>query len=155
VPPVLYLSREWMDAARGALAADTGLKAATAEVRLTLEQVVTGVPAEVGPDATGSVRWHVRVDQGEVALAAGAAGPDGPDGPDGTAAGDGADVRFTTDYATAAAIASGRLSAQRAFLDGRLRVGGDVGMLGRNQRAFAAVDDALAAVRAATTFPAP
>ena len=146
---MLYLSREWMDAARGALAADTGLKAATAEVRLTLEQVVTGVPAEVGPDATGSVRWHVRVDQGEVALSA------GPAAPDGTAEGDGADVRFTTDYATAAAIAAGRLSAQRAFLDGRLRVGGDVGMLGRNQRAFAAVDDALAAVRAATTFPAP
>jgi len=141
VPPVLYLSREWMDAARGALAADTGLKAATAEVRLTLEQVVTGVPAEVGPDATGTVRWHVRVDQGEVALAAGA----GPE----------PDVRFTTDYATAAAVATGGLSAQRAFLDGRLRVGGDVGMLGRYQRAFAAVDDALAAVRAVTTFPAP
>jgi hypothetical protein len=145
VRPVLYLSPEWMDAARGALAADTGLKAATAEVRLTLEQVVTGVPPEADPDGTGSVRWHVRLDQGEVALSAGGAGTDGPE----------ADVRFTTDYATAAAIATGRLSAQRAFLDGRLRVGGDVGMLGRNQRAFAAVDDALAAVRAATTFPAP
>ena len=141
---MLYLSPEWMDAAGRALAADTRLKAATAEVRLTLEQVVTGVPPEADPDGSGTARWHVRIDQGEVVLATGAVATGGPE----------ADVRFTTDYATGSAIATGRLGAQRAFLDGRLRMGGDVGMLTRYQRAFAAVDDALAAVREATTFPA-
>jgi len=112
-----------MDAAGRALAADTRLKAATAEVRLTLEQVVTGVPPEADPDGSGTARWHVRIDQGEVVLATGAVATGGPE----------ADVRFTTDYATGSAIATGRLGAQRAF---------------------AAVDDALAAVREATTFPA-
>ena len=144
-----YLSTEWVEAAGRALAADTALKEATADVALTLEQVVTGAPAGLpgGPDgsgeaggAGGDVRWHVAVDHGSVALAAGPA----PQG---------FDVRFTTDYATAAAIAQGLLGAQQAFAEGRLRVGGDVTALGRHHRAFAAVDDALAGVRAATTFP--
>lgn len=135
-----YLSAEWMDAAASALAGDTGLKEATADVVLTLEQVVTGVPGgHGGPgEGKGEVRWHVQIDRGSVALVAGPA--------------EAFDVRFTTDYATAAAIASGATGAQQAFAEGRLRVGGDVTALGRNQRAFAAVTDALAAVRADTTY---
>ena len=137
-----YLSAEWMDAAARALAADTGLKEATADVVLTLEQVVTGGPGGLGVTGDGEgdreVRWHVRVDRGSVALVAGPA--------------EAFDVRFTTDYATAAAIASGATGAQQAFAEGRLRVGGDVAVLGRNQRALAAVTDALAAVRGATTY---
>ena len=99
-----YLSTEWVEAAARALAADTALKEATADVALTLEQVVTGAPAGLpgGPDgsgeAGGDVRWHVAVDHGSVALAAGPA----PQG---------FDVRFTTDYATAAA--SGNVVAAR------------------------------------------
>jgi hypothetical protein len=137
---VQYLSAEWMDAAARALAGDTGLKEATADVVLTLEQVVTGVPgARGGPgESEGEVRWQVRVDRGSVALVPGPA--------------EAFDVRFTTDYATAAAIASGATGAQQAFAEGRLRVGGDVAALGRNQRAFAAVTDALAAVQGDTTY---
>jgi hypothetical protein len=44
------------------------------------------------------------------------------------------------------------VSAQRAFVEGRLRVGGDLSLLVTHQRAIAAVDDALAPVRARTTF---
>lgn len=136
-----YLSSEWMDAAARALAADTALEEATADVALTLEQVVTRAPAAHGDGSpAGEVRWHVRVDHGSVALCPGPT-PDGA-----------FDVRFTTDYATAAAIASGALGAQEAFGRGRLRVGGDVTVLGRHHRAFAAVDDALAGVRSRTTF---
>jgi len=39
------------------------------------------------------------------------------------------DVTFSQDTATAAAIGAGELSAQTAFIDGRLRVRGDVGRL--------------------------
>jgi putative sterol carrier protein len=62
------------------------------------------------------------------------------------------DLRLTTDYPTAAAIAAGDLAAQRAFVEGRLRVGGDLSLLIAHQRALAAVEDALAGVRARTTF---
>ena len=53
---------------------------------------------------------------------------------------------------SASEIASGALPAQRAFVEGRLRVGGDLSLLIAHQRAFAAVTDALAPIRADTTY---
>lgn len=158
-----YLSTEWMDAARHALDADAddeARHAALAGVALTVEQVVvpstdmpsadggpsTDVPSADGGPSTGMpsadggepVRWHVTIADGRAALVPGAA--------------DHPDLRFTTDYATAAAIAAGTLSAQRAFVEGRLRVGGDLALLIAHQRAIAAVDDVLAPVRDQTTY---
>jgi SCP-2 sterol transfer family len=128
---VRYLSPQWIDAARHALATDDSLTAALAGMTLTVEQVV-----DSGPDGTAG--WHVTIDDGRVALTPGpAARPD---------------LRFRTSYETAAQIASGALSAQRAFVEGRLRVGGDLSLLITHQRAVAAVDDALAPVRAQTTY---
>ncbi len=49
-------------------------------------------------------------------------------------------------------MAAGELPAQRAFVEGRLRVGGDLSQLVAHQRTLAAIDDALADVRAATTY---
>lgn len=128
---VRYLSPQWIDAASRAVASDDRLPTALAGVTLTIEQVVEG-----GPE--GTVRWNVVVDDGEVDLSPGPA--------------DHADLRFTTTYATAAQIASGELAAQRAFVEGRLRVGGDLSLLISHQRAVAAIDDVLAPVRADTTY---
>lgn len=126
-----YLSPEWLDAAHDALAADDALAGALSGVTITVEQTVDGSP-------DGTVRWHVAVDDGKVALTPGpAVRPD---------------VRFTTSWATAVAIARGELAAQRAFVEGDLRVGGDLTVLIAHQRAVAAVDDALAALRAVTTY---
>lgn len=126
-----YLSTEWIDAAGRALAADEALADALAGIHLSLDQVV-----EDGPD--GTVTWHVTIDDGRVSLAAGPAPA--------------ADVRFTTDYETAGRVAAGTLAAQRAFAEGRLRVGGDLSLLVAHHRAMSAVDDALAEVRAHTTY---
>lgn len=126
-----YTSPEWIAAAGRALADDAGLKEATVDVRLTIDQVVTDGPS-------GTARWHVSIDHGRVELAEGPAPH--------------ADLRFTTDYATAAAIASGSLAAQRAFAEGRLRVGGDVSLLVAHHRTLASLDDALAGVRADTEY---
>ena len=126
-----YLSPDWMDAAGRALAADDRLGAALAGVTLTVEQVVTGGPG-------GPVTWHLAIADGKVALAGGPAPR--------------ADVRLSTDYPTAAGVAAGRLAAQRAFVEGRLHVGGDLSLLIAHQRALAAVDDALAPVRAETEY---
>jgi glutamine cyclotransferase len=128
-----YLTAEWLDAAADALAADDTLATALAGVDLTIEHTVVD-----GDAARGAVTWHVAVADGKVSLAAGPAPR--------------ADVRFTTDRATAAAIASGALPAQRAFVEGRLQVGGDLSVLITHQRAVAAVDDALAPLRPHTTY---
>jgi SCP-2 sterol transfer family len=129
---VRYLSPEWMAAAGRALAADAGLGAALAGLDVVICQEVTGAPA-------GDITWHVTVGEGVVRLV-----PGPPEDP--------ADLRFRTDYATAAAIAAGELPAPRAFVEGRLRIGGDLSLLVAHQRTLAAVDDALAGVRAATTY---
>jgi SCP-2 sterol transfer family len=134
LPPVRYLSPEWIAAAGRAVAGDDRLRAALAGVALVVEQRVTGGP--------GDVVWHLTIGPDGVALCPGPADPDRP-----------ADLRLTTDYATAAAVASGTIGAQRAFVEGRLRVGGDLSLLMAHQRALAAVDDALAPVRARTTYP--
>lgn len=126
-----YTSPEWIAAAGRALADDAGLKDATVDIGLTIEQVVTDGPG-------GTVRWHVAIDHGRVELAEGPAPAP--------------DLRFTTTYATAAAIASGELAAQRAFAEGRLRVGGDLSLLVAHHRTLASLDDALAPVRAETEF---
>jgi SCP-2 sterol transfer family len=128
---VRYLSARWIDAARHAIAADPSLPAALAGITLTVEQTV-----EDGPD--GTVSWHIAITDGAASLVPGPA--------------EKPDLRFTTAYATAAAIASGALAAQRAFVEGRLRVGGDLSLLTAHQRAIAALDDALAAVRAETSY---
>lgn len=65
---------------------------------------------------------------------------------------DDADVTFTQDAATAAAITQGALSAQAAFIAGRLRVGGDLRTVIDQASGLAATDDVFATVRATTTW---
>ncbi len=61
-------------------------------------------------------------------------------------------VRLTTDAVSAAAIARGELSAQRAFMNGLLRVGGDALALERALPALRAIGDAFAEVRERTEW---
>ena len=75
-------------------------------LRLVVQQVITG------PNPS---TWHVVIHAGHVTVTAGAHDSPG--------------VTLTTDRNTASAIAEGRSSAQREFLDGRLRVGGDITLL--------------------------
>jgi putative sterol carrier protein len=63
-----------------------------------------------------------------------------------------APVSFALDYDTAAAIAKGELSAQAAFMQGKLKLGGDVGVLIRQHALFDGLDDALAGLRADTEY---
>lgn len=127
-----YLSPDWLDAAQHAIADDAHLGRATAGVRLTVEHVAVDGPR-------GTIRWHIAIDDGEVSLSEGPAVEP--------------DLRFTTDYATAIQIATGSLGAQRAFVEGRLRVGGDLGLLIRHHKALSTVDDVLAGVRARSFGP--
>jgi putative sterol carrier protein len=117
-----HLSPEWL-----AAMADAGRHASIPpEVRLVLQQVVV--------DEDGAeVAYALRIGDGAVAVVPGRA--------------DDADVTFTQDRATAAGIAAGTLSAQAAFLAGRLRIGGDLTHVQAAARDLAALDDVFAAAR--------
>jgi hypothetical protein len=128
---VRYLSPEWLAAAADAIAHDVGLQEAAADISLTLEQIVTD-----GPD--GTVSWHIVLDRGTARLVPGRASQ--------------ADLRFTTTWPTACAIALGELAAPTAFMAGRLRVGGNLTLLVGQQQKLSSIDDVLGDLRSVTTF---
>ncbi len=61
-------------------------------------------------------------------------------------------VTFTQDRATAAEIAQGRVSAQQAFMSGRLGVRGDLATLAGSQEVMDELDRAFRSVREHTEF---
>jgi predicted lipid carrier protein YhbT len=62
-----------------------------------------------------------------------------------------ADITFTEDRETAAAIAAGALSAQAAFMAGRLRVGGDLRAVLERARDLSVLDAIFAPARTGTS----
>ena len=126
-----FSSPEWIAALDRAVAEDAALRRASRGVCLVVQQTVTG-----GPD--GDAAWHVVVDDGTVSVKPGEA----PD----------PDVTFRQSYETAAAIGRGELSAQTAFMIGKLRVGGNVELLMTHQSTFDGVEDVFESVRAGTEY---
>lgn len=102
---VRYLSPEWFDAA---LAVGTALPERPG-VSAVVQHVVSG-----GPD--GEVRYVTRVVDGRVV----AHGPGSVDDPDAT---------LTIPHAEGLAIAEGRLDANAAFMQGRIKTAGRTGPL--------------------------
>jgi putative sterol carrier protein len=100
---------------------------------LIIKQVVTGGPG-------GDVSYLVLVDNGHAQVTR----TDKPDlRPN---------LTITTAWETAVAIARGSLSAERALMDGRLRVAGDLSRLAAHGGVLAGLDPIPAEVRASTTF---
>ncbi len=129
---VPYLSAAWLAEADAAASQSDPLRNVTADVALVVQQEVTGGPG-------GDTAYHVVVDHGAVSVRPGrAAQPD---------------VTFTEDHATAVAIGRGELSAQAAFMIGKLRVRGDLERLLIHQDAFSGIDDVFDELRGRTTWP--
>lgn len=126
MPP--FLSDAWLAALDAAAKADDELRAAAAEADLVVQQVVTGAGAD-----GGEVAYVLVLTADEVAVRAGRV--------------EEPTVTFTQALPTAVAIASGERSAQQAFIDGDLRVGGDVGALAARHRALTRLGDVFAAAR--------
>jgi hypothetical protein len=126
-----YLSPEWLEAAQRAIDASTTVRHATSGVDIVVQHVVTG-------RTDGDVTYHLRIGADGIRLCPGEA-------PDPT-------VVFTEDYDTAAAIGRGELSAQGAFMTGRIRVRGDLPRLVGHSDAFSGIDDVLAGLRIETSY---
>jgi SCP-2 sterol transfer family protein len=88
---------------------------------LTIEQRIVG---------TLAATWHISVAGGRLVVSVGENA--------------GATIRLSSDRPTAEAIHAGHLSAERAFLDGALRIGGDIRQLIVNGAALALVAGLLA-----------
>lgn len=126
-----YLSQEWIEDLDRAAQASELVRAAAPDLDFVVEHEVTGGPG-------GTVRYHIVFERGSARLRAGPA--------------ERADACFTEDHATAVAVSSGEINAQSAFMTGRLRVRGDMDKLIAAQPAIEALDRALEAARARTTY---
>jgi hypothetical protein len=122
-----HLSPDWLAALDAAAAGHPSLAAATTGVHLVIEQVVT--------DGDDRVTWHVAINDGTVRVLAGPAGQNSVPL-----------VRFSTDRATARAVADGAITAQSAFMAGNLQVGGDTSALLAHHDLLAGVGEVFAGV---------
>lgn len=123
-----FLSSEWLTALHDIASVDERLAEVTADIDLTVEQ-------HIG-DGDDEFVYHLVFDHGSTSVRPGPA--------------ENPTVRFRQDRETAVAIARGELSAQRAFMSGRLQVGGDVQRLVENSQVLVALGDTFAALRSAT-----
>jgi hypothetical protein len=128
-----FLSADWLAALERAAHANESLRSAMAKRRLVLQQTITDTPA-------GDCTYHVVLSADAVAFRVGPV--------------ENPTVTFSTDYETAVAVNQGARSALAAFIDGRLRIGGDVRALVDQSEVLGALDDVFASVRSTTTFPA-
>jgi hypothetical protein len=126
-----YLSLEWIDDLRTAVAEDDVLGAAAEGRHVGVTQVVTD-----GPE--GDVVYHLQVVDGDVVFGAGPAEPE--------------DICFVQDWDTAVAVATSTLNAQEAFITGRIRLTGDPELLLASTPLFAALDRVFSSVRTTTTY---
>lgn len=116
---------EWVVALDRAARDDAGLREASRGRRVVIGQTVV--------DGEDVHRWHLVLDDGEVAVRPGPA--------------EHADVSFTQDAAVASAVARGERSARSAFIVGDIQVGGDVSKLIELGPVLAGLGDVFAAVR--------
>ncbi len=115
----------WIAAADAAARDDAGLREAAVGRRITIGQEVV--------DGERRTRWHLLLDDGEVAVRAG--WPDEPD------------VTFSQDAEVADRIARGEVAARTAFVLGQVRLGGDVSRLLEVAPALGGLGDVFAATR--------
>jgi len=122
---VQFLSDEWAQAVKGALASNDSVKSSAGSMTARVQQVVTA------PD--GEKRYWFKLEGGTVDLGMGDI-----DNPDAT---------ITQDYDTAVALSKNELTGTAAYMSGKLRVTGDLmklmqlqGVLGQLPAALKDID---------------
>jgi hypothetical protein len=130
---IRYLSLEWLETLTREVEATPTIGEVAAGCDLGVTQVVNG-----GPE--GDVTYHLQLAEGEARFAAGPADPE--------------DVRFTQDWDTAVAVATGKLNAQEALIGGRILLTGNQQKLLDSQPVFGALDQVFNTVRARTDYSA-
>ena len=128
---VRYLSLAWIDALSQEVAKSDALAALADTHQIGVTQVVTD-----GPE--GNVIYHLRLGGGTASFGAGPAEAE--------------DVCMEQSWATAAAVATGELNAQEAFIKGLIRLTGNQQKLIESQPVFAALDAVFTSVREQTEY---
>ncbi len=122
--PVKFLSDEWAEALKAELNQSESFRKSAAGHTATIQQVIAG--------AEGDAHYWITIRDGQIDLGMGDV--------------EGADATITQSYESAAALARGELSPVTAFMTGRLKVGGNMGMILGLQGALAQLPAAMAKI---------
>ena len=121
---VKFLSTEWADAVKAQLNANDAFRQAAAGQKATIQQVITS--------SEGDTHYWIEIAEGEIDMGVGDA-----DGPDAT---------ITQSYETAVKLATSELSVVTAFMTGKVKVAGNMGLLMSLQGALSQLPAAMQSV---------
>lgn len=121
---VKFLSTEWADAVKTQLNANDDFRRAAANQRATLQQVITS--------GEGDTHYWIEIADGAIDLGVGDT--------------DAADATITQSYETAVKLAKSELSVITAFMTGKVKVTGNMGLLMGLQGALSQLPGAMQAV---------
>jgi putative sterol carrier protein len=122
---VKFLSAEWAEALKTELNANAAFGQAAVGQHATIQQVITG-------DDAGDTHYWIKLDDGTIDMGVGDV-----EAPDAT---------ITQSYDTAVKLAKNELSAVTGFMTGKIKIGGNMGMLLSLQGAFAQLPEAMAKI---------
>lgn len=118
---VKFLSDEWAQALKAELNESEDFRQAAAGHKATIQQIITG--------AEGTTNYWITIGDGKIDLGVGDI--------------DGEDATITQSYDSAAALARGELSPVTAFMTGKLKIAGNMGMILGLQGALAQLPAAM------------
>ncbi len=121
---VKFLSTEWADAVKAQLNADDAFRNASAGQKATIQQVITA--------SDGDTHYWIEIAEGAIDMGVGDA-----DAPDAT---------ISQSYETAVKLAKSELSVVTAFMTGKVKVSGNMGLLMSLQGALSQLPEAMQAV---------
>lgn len=121
---VKFLSTEWADAVKAQLNADDDFRKASAGQKATIQQVITA--------SEGDTHYWIEIAEGAIDMGVGDA-----DAPDAT---------ISQSYETAVQLAKSELSVVTAFMTGKVKVAGNMGLLMSLQGALSQLPEAMQAV---------
>ena len=123
---VKFLTEEWASAMTDALNSSDEFKQAAGSQQVKLQQVVTDAPDG------GESKYYFTLDNGQAQVGLGEISD--------------AEATLSQDYATAQAIANQELNAQNAFMQGKLKIQGNMMKLMQLQGVFNALPKAVSGV---------
>jgi putative sterol carrier protein len=121
---VKFLSDEWAQALKVELNQSEEFRQAAAGQKATIQQVITG--------GEGDMHYWITIGEGQIDM--------------GTGDIEGEDATITQNYDSAAALAKGELSAVTAFMTGKLKIAGNMGMILGLQGALSQLPAAMAKI---------
>jgi putative sterol carrier protein len=105
---VKFLSEEWAATLKEALNADEAFRSAAADTSARIQQVIT-------QDGDQETRYWIVLEKGAIDMGIGDLDP--------------VDATITQSYETAAALSRGEVNAVTAFMTGKIKVAGNMGLL--------------------------